>query len=260
MPAQRVGESLERRRRIDPFRRVVRRVDQDDARPGRERARDGVHVQIERRGLDPDPDRRAGGSQDHRLVEEPGRRDEHDLVAGVDDHAERQSERAMGSAREQDVVRLERQAQLLAERGGGRPAGPRVRETVREPPPVRRHGPLLKGLDIPGQRRLLGIPGQEVTGLGVVRERAELLHHAEERLQGRESPLQPRRAHVSHDTDGGGARRECPSDDSRSGLPDALGQRRVRRRAIRTLAVRRPGKGPTGRAPSATLGTTGNRA
>ena len=79
--------------REDPAAGVVRRVDEDGPRPGRDRGRDRLDVEVERGRRQGHADRGPAGRLDEQLVEEPGRRREDDLVARLEDRPERDRER-----------------------------------------------------------------------------------------------------------------------------------------------------------------------
>ena len=139
---------------------------------GDERCCDRVQVEVPRRLVRTHADRRRARAQDQRFVEEPRRADEDDLITGIEHGRHRERHRAVRAAREEDVVGLEGDAQLIAELGCGRLRGTRIRHPVREPASVLRLEPLLEGLDVAGERRDLRVAGEEVAGIGVAHERS----------------------------------------------------------------------------------------
>ena len=78
----------------------------------------------------------------------------------------------MRPAREEDVGGFEGDAELVAERRGGRFRGARIGHPVREPPTVLGLEPFLKRLDVAGQCRDLRIAREEVAGVGIAHERS----------------------------------------------------------------------------------------
>ena len=119
--AQRRRQRLEVGRRVDPAARVVGRVQQDGARPGRDRGIDRGQVEVERRRRQRDPDRDAARGEDQDLVEEPRRREEDHLVARLQDRPERDCERGKPAVRHGHVCRIPVETGPRRERAGHRP-------------------------------------------------------------------------------------------------------------------------------------------
>ena len=171
VPLQERGEQRERVVGIDPPGRIVRRIDQDHAGAGRQRRCDRVQIEVPRRLVRPHADRRRARAQDQRFVEEPRWTDEDDLISGIEHGRHRERHRAVRSAREEDVLGFESDAQLIAELRCGRLRGTRIRHPVREPPTILRLEPLLEGLDVAGERRDLRVACEEIAGVRVAHER-----------------------------------------------------------------------------------------
>src|SRR5581483_1225116 len=81
---QTVGEALQGGGRIDSPTGVVWRVHENRSGPGPYDRGDGVDVQIEGWGPEPNTNRRGAAGQDHRLVEIPWWAQEDDLIAWID--------------------------------------------------------------------------------------------------------------------------------------------------------------------------------
>ena len=123
---QQPGQGAQRLRRVDAPAGVVGRVDDDGPGPRRQRPRRWPRrSRSQLSAVDLHAHRDRAPVQRQRLVEEPGRRVEDDLVAGIDDGVQRgrqPAERAVGHA---DVVVLVRQAVARAQRA--RPPAPAIR-------------------------------------------------------------------------------------------------------------------------------------
>ena len=148
-----------------------------------------VDVQVEARRVQRDANRLAAGGEDEQLVEEPGRREEDDLVARVD---QRPQGDAM-AAKPPLVIATSAGSQSMpvrcGQRGGDGPLRGRLGQLVGEPVLVLRHGVALQRLDVAGERHLLGIADREVRDVGMLvelRERA-----AEEGEEGRDALADP---------------------------------------------------------------------
>jgi hypothetical protein len=75
-----LGQPLEISHLVDPAARVVRVVEDDEARAGRDPGSDRLDVETKGGRPKADTNRHAVGGQDEHLVEEPGRREEDRLV------------------------------------------------------------------------------------------------------------------------------------------------------------------------------------
>jgi hypothetical protein len=103
-PGQHGGEALESVQAEDPASGVVRGVDEDGAGARRDGRLERVQVELEGRWSHGDPDGLAAGRDDQQLVEEPWRREEDDVVAGLQDRAERHGDRGEPTVRHRDVL------------------------------------------------------------------------------------------------------------------------------------------------------------
>ncbi len=147
---------------VDPAGGVVRRVDDDRARPRRDRRGDGVDVEVERGLGEVDADGRCAGRGDHQLVEEPRWREVDHLVADVAQGPDRDAQRAERARRHRDVLGPIRDPGPPAERLGHHRARLLLAHLVREPVLVLRHGVALERVDQPRQRQLLWVAEREV--------------------------------------------------------------------------------------------------
>ena len=176
------SETIERRARIDLSGRVVRRVDDDGARPRGDRPLDGRHVDVERPHVDAYLHRQQAEALRDAVVEEPGRREIDDLVAFVADGAHGDLEAGERAGRQRDVFRSEPDTPVLGERGDDR--APRLGHihVVREPVLAPGLAPLLDRSHVFGERHLLRIAGDEVGDPGSRSTRAEPLEELEKLL------------------------------------------------------------------------------
>ena len=171
---RRPGPRATRARR--PAGRVVRAVHEDSPGSRPDRGRDAVEVEVEGRWLELDAHRLAAGSEDQDLVEEPRRREEDDLVAGLD---EGRAARPRSAAKPPFVIATSRGSQSRPVRAVS------VAATVRceagsltacrrtSPCPAARRG-AASASTYAGERHLLRVADGEVrdVGLGVeLRER-----------------------------------------------------------------------------------------
>ena len=152
---------------VDPAGRVVRRVDDHEARSRTDRGVDGLEVEVEARRSQRHLPRHGVGGEQHRLVAEPGWLGEDDLVAGVEQQPEGDRDGPEGAGREGDVGRLERKAQLPADRLGQEGLRRLLAGLVGEPVLVVGQGPFADGRDEPVERHLVRIAEGEVGDGGI---------------------------------------------------------------------------------------------
>ena len=100
---------------------------------GSDRCADAVEVEVERRRLELDAHRLAAGGEGQQLVEEPGRREEDQLVAGVEDRPHRDGDRRESAVRHRHVARVPGHAGPRGQRIGHDPLRLRLAELVGEP-------------------------------------------------------------------------------------------------------------------------------
>ncbi len=161
------GRELGQRvRLVDPARGVMGRVHDDGSGPRRQGGADRLQIEIERRAGRLDTDRRHAAGEDQRLVEEPGRRDVHDLVARIGDRAEHDREPGEVPVRHVDVLGGERHVEPRAQtRGHGR----RGRRGAHRVGVVIRPGRLDRTperIDVRRRRQLVRVAEQEVGSPG----------------------------------------------------------------------------------------------
>ncbi len=121
-----------------------------------------VGVEAECGPRERDADRRRAHDRNHRLVEEPRRRDEDDFVAGVDGRAQRDGDRRERPGREVDVGWLEIEAGPRTKGVRDCLDGRRNLRRVREPFLVFRDGMPLDGLDDARQWHLVRVAEHEI--------------------------------------------------------------------------------------------------
>ncbi len=189
VPLRGLGEDprqrVQRVRREDPPGGVVRGVEDHGPGPRRDRRAHVLGVKVERRRVDLHPHRLRPRRPDQGLVEEVRRAHDDHLVALAGHRPQHDSESGDGCVRQRDVVGLEVDAELLAERLRHRLLRPRVAPDVREPVPSLRFRPPLEGADILRAGELLRVPRHEVARV-VASRRDELFRFDECAEQRRE--------------------------------------------------------------------------
>jgi len=105
-----------------------------------------------------------------RLVAEPARDRDDDLVRGIGQESEGERDRTERPLRHRDVFGLERQSELRAQSGGDRLLRHALAGLV--PEPVHRSGLDLRtyGVGEAGQRHLVRVPEREIQRAGIIRE------------------------------------------------------------------------------------------
>ena len=174
----------------DPAGRVVRAVDQDHPGARRDRSRDAVDVEVERRRIEPNPDGLAARDEDQQLVEEPRRGEEHDFVTRANERAEGHGDRREAAVRHRHVGGVPIEPGSRAERLCDRSLRRRLRELVREPVLVLRDEMVLERVHVARERHLLRIADREVRDVGFGVEPGELApEEGEERGDALAHPL-----------------------------------------------------------------------
>ena len=113
--SSRSASVLQRLAGIDASGRIVRRIDDDEARPRADRRVNRAEIEVECRRLEGDLARHGGGGKQQRFIAEPRRLGEDRFVAGIKDLVERHHDGGEGTGRQRDIRWLEGQAQFAAD-------------------------------------------------------------------------------------------------------------------------------------------------
>jgi hypothetical protein len=162
-----VRQFLQRLTRIDASRGIVRRIDDDQARPWANRPVNRAEIQVEGRRLQGDLARHGGRRQQQRFIAEPGRLGKDRFVAGVKDVVPGHHDGGERTSRQRDIGRLERQAQFAANMLRKERLRLLFAGLVREPVLIVRLSAFANSRDQARQWPFMGIAEGEVGNSGV---------------------------------------------------------------------------------------------